>query len=378
LREWGPTERKISMARVGILGAGQLGRMLALAGYPLGIDTLLLDRDPRGPGAQVAELVVGKLDDPTALRQLIERVDVVTFDIENVRTDPLAAVSGRVPVHPSPQAVATAQDRLMEKELFRSLHIPTAPFVAVDRAQDLEEAASALGWPLVLKARRMGYDGRGQRIVPCREELSAAWQELGRVSSIAEGWIDFEREVSLIGVRGADDEQRFYPLAENTHDDGILIKTLAPYRDAELQRLGEGWLEALFERLDYRGVLTVEFFHTCDGRLVANEIAPRVHNSGHWTIEGAETSQFENHLRAILGYPLGDTRARGHSGMLNLLGRLPRTKDVLAEPGAHLHLYGKTPRPRRKLGHCTLVDTARDRLVERMASLEALVGRVQT
>jgi 5-(carboxyamino)imidazole ribonucleotide synthase len=218
----------------------------------------------------------------------------------------------------------------------------------------------------------MGYDGRGQRVVASDAELAAAWRELGGVPSIGEQWVRFVREVSLIAVRGANDERAFYPLAENVHRDGILARTVAPYVDASLQSHAERWLDALLSALDYRGVLTVEFFQTEQG-LLANEMAPRVHNSGHWTIEGAETSQFENHLRAVLGWPLGSTRARGHAAMLNLLGNLPPVEAVLAIPGAHFHDYGKSPRPGRKVGHCTLVDDDRERLLERLRAVERLI-----
>ncbi len=316
-----------SSSRVGIVGAGQLGRMLALAGYPLGIACRVLDRTADAPGAQVAPAVQGELDDPAALARLATDVDVVTFEIENVAVAPLEALAKRIEVWPPPRAVAAAQDRLAEKTLFRSLGIPTAEFVAIDSADDAG-AAARLGWPVVLKTRRMGYDGRGQRIVDSVPALAAAWRELGGVPSIAEAWVPFEREVSLIGVQGARGQRAFYPLTENVHRDGILASSIAPYVDAPLQSQAEAWLTALMSTLDYRGVLTVEFFHTAAG-LVANEMAPRVHNSGHWTIEGAETSQFENHLRAVLGWPLGDTQPRGHAAMLNLLGELPQRETVL-------------------------------------------------
>lgn len=359
--------------RVGIVGAGQLGRMLALAGYPLGIECTLLDTSPDAPGAQVAKSIVGGLDDARALAALAGKSDVVTLEIENVAVAALEALAGRVAVFPPPAAVAAAQDRLAEKTLFRSLGIATAEFVTIDKATDAASAAG-LGWPVILKTRRLGYDGRGQRVVDSKAALAAAWRELGQVPSIAEAFVEFEREVSLIGVRGARGEQAFYPLAENVHRNGILASTIAPYEDSALQREAERCLAALMEKLDYRGVLTVEFFHTKNG-LVANEMAPRVHNSGHWTIEGAETSQFENHLRAVLGWRLGDARARGHSAMLNLIGRLPPRDAVLAVPGAHLHDYGKSPRPARKVGHCTLVDSERARLLERLEPLRVVVAQ---
>jgi len=362
--------------RVGIVGAGQLGRMLALAGYPLGIECRVLDTAADSPAAQVAPAVLGRLDDARALADLASQVDVVTLEIENVAVAPLEALLERTTVYPPPRAVAAAQDRLAEKTLFRSLEIPTTQFVVVDGERDLGVAARELGWPLVLKTRRMGYDGRGQRVVASHAELSAAWRELGGVPSIAEQWVRFVREVSLIAVQGANGERAFYPLAENVHRDGILARTIAPYVDTSLQTHAEGWLGALLSALDYRGVLTVEFFLTEHG-LLANEMAPRVHNSGHWTIEGAETSQFENHLRAVLGWPLGSTRARGHAAMLNLLGKLPPVESVLAIPGAHFHDYGKSPRPGRKVGHCTLVDDDRERLLERFRVVERLVQGVE-
>jgi 5-(carboxyamino)imidazole ribonucleotide synthase len=359
--------------RVGIVGAGQLGRMLALAGYPLGIECRLLDKSADSPGAQVADCLLGDLDDPAALVELAKSVDVLTLEIENVAVEALETAGAHAPVFPPPAAVGAAQDRLAEKTLFRSLGIPTVEFVRVDSDADLDTAAASLGWPLVLKTRRLGYDGRGQRVVESRTALSNAWLELGRVPAIAEAWIRFDREVSLIGVQGAREERVFYPLAENVHRDGILASTVAPYDDAALQRTAEGWLAAIMTKLAYRGVLTVEFVHTRNG-LVANEMAPRVHNSGHWTIEGAETSQFENHLRAVLGWPLGDPRPRGPAAMLNLIGRLPDRDAVLAIPGAHLHDYGKTPRHGRKIGHCTLVDGHRPQLLQRLEALRAVLA----
>ena len=343
--------------RVGIVGAGQLGRMLALAGYPLGIDCTLLDTSAEAPGAQVAASVLGALDDARALAALADKVDVVTLEIENVAVAALESLAGRIPVFPPPAAVAAAQDRLAEKKLFRSLGIPTAEFVTIESASDAA-AAESLGWPVILKTRRLGYDGRGQRVADSRAALAAAWRELGEAPSIAEAYVEFEREVSLIGVRGARGEHGFYPLAENVHLNGILAWTIAPYEDAALQSEAERCLAALMDALDYRGVLTVEFFHTKSG-LVANEMAPRVHNSGHWTIEGAQTSQFEQHLRAILGLPLGDpSLVSARASMENLIGPdVERWSQYVAEPGAHLHLYGKgEARPGRKMGHVTRLD----------------------
>lgn len=357
--------------RVGIIGAGQLGRMMALAGYPLGIDTVFLDASADTPGGRVGRIHVAALDDTDALAALAAEVDVLTFDIENVSVPALRRLAERVPVLPQPDIVALAQDRVAEKDLFESMSIPTAPFVEIGEQGDLERAAAVLTFPLVIKARRLGYDGRGQRVARKSDELDAAWRDIGRVPAIAESWVEFDCEVSLIGARSADGRPRFYPLAENSHEDGILFRSVAPFQNGELQAVAERWLTDIMHRFDYRGVLTVEFFVTRDG-LIANEMAPRVHNSGHWTIEGAHTSQFENHMRGVLGWPLGDTAVHGYSGMVNFLGGMPATRDVLMLAGAHLHDYGKAPRPARKLGHATMVAPERDTLLVRLAALETL------
>lgn len=358
------------MARpcIGIVGAGQLGRMMALAAYPLGVAVRFLDRAADSPGGQIGPIRTAALDDADALAALAAEVDVLTFDIENVPGDVLRELGRQTSVQPGADAVVTAQDRLAEKELFAELDIATAPYVRVDSEADLDTAAARLGLPVVLKARREGYDGRGQRIVGSSAGLADAWRSLGQVPAIAEGRVAFDRELSLIAVQGIEGQRVYYGLAENRHEDGILVRTTAPYDDADLQREAERHAAAILERFDYRGALAIEFFET-EGRLVANEIAPRVHNSGHWTIEGAETSQFENHVRAILGWPLGSTEARGHAAMLNLLGSLPDKPRVLSVAGAHLHDYGKAPRPARKVGHVTIVDRDRERLERRVAAL---------
>lgn len=357
--------------RVGIIGAGQLGRMMALAGYPIGIETVFLDTSADTPGGRVGRIHVAALDDMNALEALAAEVDVLTFDIENVAVPALRRLAERVPVLPQPDIVELAQDRVAEKELFGSMGIPTAPFVAVMAPPDLERAAAELTFPIVIKARRLGYDGRGQRVVEEPEALDAAWQDIGRVPAIAEAWVRFDCEVSLIGVRGVDGRPKFYPLTQNSHEDGILFRSVAPFENLDLQGVAERWVTDIMTQFDYRGVLTVEFFATGDG-LVANEMAPRVHNSGHWTIEGAQTSQFENHMRAVLGWPLGDTASRGHAGMVNFLGGMPPTPDILALRGACLHAYGKAPRAARKLGHATIVDPNRGALMARLAELETL------
>jgi 5-(carboxyamino)imidazole ribonucleotide synthase len=363
----------MEIPRVGIIGAGQLGRMMALAGYALGIESRFLDTRADAPGGQIAPIRVAALDDETELAALAREVDVMTFDIENVSVAVLDALTSIVPVRPAPAIVAKAQDRLSEKKLFESLDIPTAPYVTVGGPGDLGRAGAHLGFPLVLKARRLGYDGRGQRIARSEAELLPAWEALNAQEAIAEAWIAFEREVSLIGVRGAESETRFYSLSENRHRDGMLESSIAPFVNDALERQARAWMGAMLEQHDYRGVLTIEFFVTAGG-LMANEIAPRVHNSGHWTIEGAETSQFENHLRGILGLPLGDTRARGTALMRNLIGRMPPKERLLSIDGLHLHDYCKAPRPLRKIGHCTLLTPDRETALERLGEIESVIG----
>jgi len=359
--------------KIGIIGAGQLGRMLALAGYPLALQFRFLDSSPDSPGAQVAPIITGAFDDPDSLRRLAAEVDLVTYEFENVPVAALEAVAKSRTCHPPAEALRVSQDRLLEKEMFGRLGIPTPPFRAVDSLADLRAAVAAIGLPSVLKTRRLGYDGRGQRYLRKRGDVEAAWHALGGVPLILEGFVDFDREVSIVGARSTRGETRAYPLVDNTHRDGILRVTVAPVRSARLQQAAECHFARVLDHFGYAGVLTIEFF-VQRGRLVANEMAPRVHNSGHWTIEGAATSQFENHLRAILGLPLGETRAVGHSAMVNYIGTMPDRNRVLGLPGAHHHDYGKAPRPGRKLGHCTVVaPTAaeRDRITRKLLRVAA-------
>jgi 5-(carboxyamino)imidazole ribonucleotide synthase len=354
--------------RIGIIGAGQLGRMLALAGMPLGLSFRFLDRSADTPGGQMAPIVVGDFEDPARLRELAEGVEVVTFDWENVSAGALAVLEKQVRVCPPPRALAVSQDRLLEKQLFRELGIPTPDFAAVDSREQLRQAAGAIGLPGVLKTRRMGYDGKGQLVLRTDRDVARAWKALGGQPLIYEAFVPFTREVSVIGARSIRGETAIYPLSANVHREGILRHTAAPFTHRALQRQAARHLRRVLRHFDYAGVLTIEFF-VVHGRLLANEIAPRVHNSGHWTIEGAATSQFENHLRAILGWPLGSTAPRGHSGMVNFIGALPPATRLLAEPDLHFHDYGKTPRKNRKLGHCTIVERTAARRDARIRKL---------
>jgi 5-(carboxyamino)imidazole ribonucleotide synthase len=341
--------------RVGCLGGGQLGRMLALAGLPLGLRFTFLEPLLGAAAADVGRQLVGPYDDPELLHQLGEESDLVTFEFESVPEGSAALLAESGSVFPPPRALAVGQDRLLEKQLFQSLGIETASYAEVGSLRELE-SAEKVGFPALLKTRRLGYDGHGQRLVAERSQLETAWQELGQVPSILERLVPFERELSILCVRGRDGETAAYPLVENHHYQGILRLTLAPAPglNAELQLQAAALGASILEELEYVGVLAVELFQVED-RLLANEIAPRVHNSGHWTMDGAPCSQFENHLRAGLGWPLGGTDNLGYTAMLNLLGEEPDPREVLTLPGAHLHLYGKEPRPGRKLGHLNIV-----------------------
>lgn len=346
---------------MGIVGAGQLGRMLALSAYPLGLRCLFLDRNTDAPGAQVAPMLLGELEDPARLEELASLSDVVTFDWENISSMSLAPLEKLTAIRPPRKALEVSQDRLREKALFARLKIPVAAHGPVDAKKDLLRAARKIGFPGVLKTRRMGYDGKGQIVIRHAGEVDAAWASIGGQGLIYERFQRFSREVSLIGARSAAGEIVYYPLSANTHSAGILRYSIAPFVDPPLERMAKRYLTKVMQTLSYVGVLTMEFF-VVGGRLIANEMAPRVHNSGHWTIDGCVTSQFENHVRAICDLPLGCTRALGHSAMINFLGAMPSREELLGVSGLAFHDYGKDPQPGRKLGHCTVLRTsARDR-----------------
>jgi 5-(carboxyamino)imidazole ribonucleotide synthase len=357
---------------VGIVGGGQLGRMLALAGYPLGLDFLFLDPASGTPASQVAPMLQGAFTDAALLRELAVRSEVLTFDWENISVEALRALSRETRIAPPLAALAVSQDRLAEKRLFAKLGIPTTRHAAVDSPASLARALRDVGLPGVLKTRRLGYDGKGQAVVRSAEDAAAAFEALRASPLIYEEFVPFDFEVSIIGVRNRQGEVAVYPLNHNLHREGILRLTRAPWHAPTLERRAATYLRRMLEHFRYQGVLNIEFF-VRGGRLLANETAPRVHNSGHWTIEGAATSQFENHLRGILGLPLGATTPRAHAAMLNLVGTMPAREGVLALPEGHWHDYGKSPRPGRKLGHVTLLaptaaarDAAAKRLLRRI------------
>ena len=346
------------MTTVGILGGGQLTRMMALSGAPLGLRFLVLDNVGDACAGQFAPMVVGDYTDEAALAEFASKVDVATFDFENVPAVSAEWLSARVPVFPNPRALSLSQDRLVEKTLFRELGIPVPDFADIPDRAALDAAVGKLGTPCILKTRRLGYDGKGQFRIKGAGDVDAAWDALGAqadtVGLILEAFVPFERELSVVAVRGRDGEFRSWPLTENWHVDGVLSASLAPARvDDALAERAIAYAKSLAEAMDYVGVFALELF--ChEGGLLANEIAPRVHNSGHWTIEGSETSQFQNHLRAVLGLPLGSTRMVGHACMMNWIGEMPDANPVLREPGGHWHDYGKSARAGRKVGHATL------------------------
>jgi 5-(carboxyamino)imidazole ribonucleotide synthase len=355
---------------VGIVGAGQLGQMLALAGYPLGLDFLFLDPGTSTPAGRLAPVLCGAFDDAASLAELARRSEVISFDWENISVPALRQAAPAARIAPPLRAMATAQDRLAEKRCFERLGIPTTRYATVNSRAALLRAVARIGLPGVLKTRRLGYDGKGQYVLRSSKDIDPAWDRLGNAPLLYEEFIPFDFEVSVIGARARSGQIAIYPLNRNYHVDGVLRLTQAPWPAPRLARAAGSSLRRVLELFNYVGVLTIEFF-VRRGRLIANEMAPRVHNSGHWTIEGAVTSQFENHLRAITGLPLGNPAALGHSAMINLIGEMPPAKTFLAERGLHWHDYAKEPRQGRKLGHCTVTESTASRRSARARSLLA-------
>jgi 5-(carboxyamino)imidazole ribonucleotide synthase len=365
-----------SSKKIGIIGGGQLAQMLCIAAGDIGVPTLVLEPSPSCPAARVSPVLTQAIDS-TGVLELSAHADKITFEFENVEISTLS----RVPENkflPTVRALEIGQDRINEKNLFTQLNIPTVPFKAVDSLQDAKNAMQQLGLPLVLKTRRLGYDGKGQRIIKEAQELEPALRDLGSgefggAQLIAEGFCKFESECSIIAARAISGEIRYYPLVNNIHHQGILHRSTPIMENTNQFKLATGYIEKILNHFNYVGVLTLELF--CSGdKLLANEIAPRVHNSGHWTIEGTECSQFENHIRAVAQLPLGSTELRGHTVMYNLIGRLPDLNKILQVPGAHLHLYGKSERPGRKLGHVTVTAGSREQLNERAGLVEQMIG----
>lgn len=361
--------------KLALLGGGQLARMLALAGAPLGVRCRVLDPSPDPCAAQVAEHVQGEFTDPAAADRVVDGADVLGFDFENVPAQVLERLQQRLPTRPGPEVLAVTQDRLLEKQAFADLGVAVAPHVAVQDAAQVRAALARFGTALILKTRRFGYDGKGQIRVDHADDVAAAWKQIGGVPLIAEAVVPFVRELSLVAVRSADGELRCWPLVENVHIGGILALTVAPAQVAPtLADQAQAAARAVAERYAYVGCFALEFFEI-DGRVVLNEMAPRVHNSGHWSIEGAHCSQFENHVRALCGWPLGQTTARSPSAMLNLIGQCSGRVEALKLPGVHWHDYGKQPRSGRKVGHVTITAAQPQAVVETVRALLPIIGR---
>lgn len=360
---------------VGVLGGGQLGRMLALAGAPLGERIVALDPTPGSPTGHVGELIVGPYDDRASLAELAARSSVVTYEFESVPVQAVRALEELgATVLPPAGALEVAQDRFLEKSFFERLGIPTAPFARVTTREEIATALGRIGLPAVLKTCRFGYDGKGQAVLRAASDIDGAWRAVREAPSIVERFVPFDRELSILAVRGRDGSAATYALTENHHHGGILRVSYAPAPNVTdaVRTTAAGYAERIVSELGYVGVLALELFSVGD-ELVANEMAPRVHNSGHWTIEGAETSQFENHLRAVLGLPLGATACVGASAMINVIGKAPDRAALLAVEGAHVHLYGKEPAAGRKLGHVTVRGASHEAIAEKVARVRAIV-----
>ncbi|MBS3805575.1 MAG: 5-(carboxyamino)imidazole ribonucleotide synthase [Oleiphilaceae bacterium] len=339
--------------RIGVLGAGQLGRMLALSGYPLANTFVFYDQSGT-PSVGLGEVIIDR--DEQYLDDFLKRVDRVTYEFEHLPVDVVEKIAAVKPVYPRPRALKVCQNRQAEKTLFADLGIPTAQWRMAESETELQAAAEELGCPVVAKTNTEGYDGKGQAVLRSPEEAATAWALIGPNRLMVEKFVAFRREVSIIAARGEDGELAIYPMAENVHDTGILRYSIAPAPGLSpgVQEEAERYMRMIMTELDYVGVMALELFETESG-LVANEMAPRVHNSGHWTIEGAVTSQFENHIRAITGQPLGDVAPRGLSCMINIIGETGDLKRILELPYTHVHLYDKAERPGRKLGHINVL-----------------------
>lgn len=350
--------------KVGILGGGQLARMIALAGYPLGVRFVFLDPSISACATTLGSHLHGDYEDENLLAELAKRADIVTYEFENVPAKVANFLEAHTQVYPSPKALAVAQDRLIEKDFLNELGIPTTPYHDITTFESLQNAMETIGYPAILKTRTQGYDGKGQSILKSSADLKSAWQKLDGLPAVVEGFVKFSREISIVAVRSISGELAFYPLSENVHKGGILRVSQSLQNDP-MQEKAQDYVARLMNALKYVGVLALELFEV-DGELIANEFAPRVHNSGHWTIEGAQTSQFENHLRAILDLPLGSTAAVDYVAMVNFIGGKPDSEEVLKIPNTHLHLYGKAPRKGRKIAHATI----RAKTLEELESLK--------
>lgn len=354
--------------KIGIVGSGQLAKMLSLAAWPMNISTVALKLNDADENYDFIPYFPGSCQNLETLGRFIDACDIVTFETENVTKDVLEYCRAKNNVAPLPTILHIAQNRLREKQLFLNLKVPTTAFSEVSSYSMLKEAIQKLGYPAILKTQEGGYDGKGQYLIKDKADIEKAWLQLQATPLILEAFVPYQYEVSLIGVRNSK-ESRFYPLTKNTHLNGILYYSEAPYLHPELQEQAEHYMRDIFSHLDYKGVLTIEFFVTQQGELVANEMAPRVHNSGHWTIEGAYTSQFQNHIRAIADMPLGSCQARGFTAMFNFIGTIPNLNFLPKQDKMYLHDYGKKAKMNRKLGHLTILADSQLEIAEKISEL---------
>ncbi len=357
--------------KVGILGAGQLGRMLAISGYPLNHQFGFSGNTHDEPSSLLGHMFTQQ-DSTNNIDSLVNFADVITFESENTKVEIVKKINKKIPVYPNEKSLFITQHRGREKVLFNQLNISCAPYQIINTLEDLKTAIDIIGIPAILKTTMEGYDGKGQFLIHHQDQINDAWKSMNGVESILEGFINFKRELSLIAVRGIDNSNKYYPLVENTHYQGILRLTIAPAQNInkQVQETAQHYMQTLLDEMNYVGVLTIELFETETG-LVINEMAPRVHNSGHWSIEGANTSQFENHIRAITGMPLGDTTpTHPFCAMINIIGQLGDIDAVLEMPNAHLHLYDKSERKNRKLGHINITANSQAELKDSIAKLK--------
>ncbi len=362
--------------KIGVLGAGQLGRMLALSGTPLKKEFGFYGQSDQEPAAQLGHPFFSS-QDAKGLAELIDFADVITYESENTDVALVREIAKTTPIYPAEKSLYISQHRGREKALFDQLSIPCAPYQMVDSLDSLKSAVEEVGLPAVLKTTTEGYDGKGQFVLKEASQVEQAWSEIGGRELVLEGFVDFQRELSMIAVRNANNEHVYYPLVQNVHHDGILRYTIAPARNItdDIQKEAESYMQRLLDELDHVGVLTLELFDTLDG-LIANEMAPRVHNSGHWTQDGAETDQFENHVRAITGMPLGSTTAcQPIAAMINIIGQVGEIEKVLEMPNVFLHLYDKEERPNRKLGHINIVAETEEELFDVFKKLAAFLPK---
>lgn len=357
--------------KIGVLGAGQLGRMMAISGYPLNHQFGFSGHSTDEPSALLGHMFAYE-DNADNIESLVAFADVITYESENTDVEIVKQINKDIPVYPGEKSLFITQHRGREKALFDQLNIPCAPYQLINSLTDLKQAVNQIGLPAILKTATEGYDGKGQFLIRNESQIEEAFESMNGVESILEGFVNFKRELSLIAVRGIDNDHKYYPLVENTHHEGILRLTVAPAQtiDPQVQKTAEHYMQTLLDEMNHVGVLTIELFETDNG-LVVNEMAPRVHNSGHWSIEGANTSQFENHVRAISGMPLGDTSpTHAFSAMVNIIGETGPIDIALNMANAHLHLYDKTDRENRKLGHINITAHSLEELENSIQQLQ--------